>query len=60
VDPQELVLAVKYRLEAEVGIPAHQQRLVYKGRSLADYNTLEHYNIRESDLIHMVTALIGG
>lgn len=60
VDPRELVLALKERLEAELGIPLNQQRLVYQGKAMADYQTFEHYKVRDGDVVHMVTALVGG
>eukprot|EP01126_Amoeba_proteus_P045916 TRINITY_DN5168_c0_g1_i10.p1 TRINITY_DN5168_c0_g1~~TRINITY_DN5168_c0_g1_i10.p1 ORF type:complete len:124 (-),score=12.47 TRINITY_DN5168_c0_g1_i10:110-481(-) len=51
---------VKVDIQEKEGIPTHQQRLVFKGRGLADEKTVGDYGLSENDLIHLVLTLVGG
>ncbi len=51
---------VKVLVEEAVGIPVHQQRLIYAGRSLEKDRLLSDYKIGPSATIHLVLCLRGG
>jgi ubiquitin-like protein Nedd8 len=53
------VAEVKQRLEETAGIPSHQQRLVYRGKQMADARTLAHYAVGPNAILYMVLALRG-
>ena len=42
------------------GIPASEQRLIYKGKHMADEYSLSHYGLEHGSLVHLVFALKGG
>jgi hypothetical protein len=60
VDPDDLVLRIKEQLEQISSIPASQQRLVFKGKHMADYALLNHYHVPHAGTLYMVTQLTGG
>ena len=54
--PDSTVADLKAAIEAKVGIPQAQQRLIYKGKVMSkEENTLESYGItNDGDTVHMV------
>jgi len=55
------VIEVKERVEQHSGIPRASQRLIFRGKQLADAKTLKEYNLPENGgLLHLVLALRGG
>src|SRR5689334_17339355 len=56
VFPWDKVIEVKERIEETQGIPVEQQRLILKGKTLADERNLEYYEIA-NDVLHLVLAL---
>jgi hypothetical protein len=55
-----LILAVKEQVEYQAGVPAREIRLIYRGRNMADFQTLDHYNVHSGDTLIMATAMVGG
>jgi hypothetical protein len=52
VDATLQITALKQRIGAELGLPStSKQRLVHKGRILADEQTLESYNVASGETI---------
>ncbi len=60
VEPNALVRTVKSAIEAQEGIPADDQRLIWGGKDLEDGRTLAEYNIlREANLV-VILRIRGG
>jgi ubiquitin-like protein Nedd8 len=59
VSPENTIEQVKEQLEMKSGIPWHQQRLVFKGKQVADAKTLREYDVRPGSVLHLVLALRG-
>lgn len=51
---------VKLKLQDKEGIPADQQRVIFKGRQLEGWQTVGDSDIREGDHLHVVLRLRGG
>ena len=47
------VKEVKDKIQGQAGIPSHKQRLICRGKQLEDGLTLEYYNIRGGDTMHV-------
>jgi len=45
---------LKSQLEADVGVPPEQMRLIYAGRVLKDQQTLASYNIEDGRTVHLI------
>jgi hypothetical protein len=50
---------VKQLVETDQGIPADQQRLVYKGKQLEDSRGLTDYNIQKHSVLLLILRLRG-
>eukprot|EP01125_Pyxidicula_operculata_P017221 TRINITY_DN6025_c0_g1_i1.p1 TRINITY_DN6025_c0_g1~~TRINITY_DN6025_c0_g1_i1.p1 ORF type:complete len:347 (-),score=44.52 TRINITY_DN6025_c0_g1_i1:52-1092(-) len=59
VDPSDTIEEVKKKIEAKEGIPSSQQRLVWAGRALSDWNTLASYNIQKESTLHIILSMRG-
>ncbi|CAL1393407.1 unnamed protein product [Linum trigynum] len=60
VDLNYTIAGVKDKVEEVEGIPPIQQRLIFKGKQMADDKTGEDYRIEAGDVLHLVLALRGG
>lgn len=60
LDPSITMKQIKEILAKEEGIPAVQQRLLYKGLKIEDTQTIESQGIKNDDVIHMLMNLKGG
>ena len=54
------VFKLKQKLLERKGIYLEDKPLIYKGRILEDYDTLEDYNIKDGDLIRIIHHYVGG
>ncbi len=54
VTASEPILSVKRMVAKELDVPVHQQRLVFKGKTLSDGQCLGDYNIGPDTKIHLV------
>lgn len=52
--PQQTVCQLKERIEDKEGTPPFQQRLVFAGRTLDDYQTLQGCGIVHGSVVHLV------
>jgi hypothetical protein len=60
IKPEWSVLHLKHEIEEYFGIPTHEQRLIYSGRSLVDSHALSNYDIRNGAVVVMVLLMHGG
>jgi large subunit ribosomal protein L40e len=60
LSPNDLIAAVKLKLQKKDGTPAKEARLIYAGMQLEDHKTLGDYNIRKESLLHVTLRLRGG
>lgn len=59
VDADCLILQLKGEIEAQTGVPANEQRLIYGGASMTDYRSMASYSISSDAVIYMVISLQG-
>ncbi|KAL3104931.1 hypothetical protein niasHT_028463 [Heterodera trifolii] len=57
--PSNTIEEIKAKIERIERIPIRQQRLIFTGNQLEDERTLEDYNIRDGDMIHLILRLCG-
>jgi ubiquitin-like protein Nedd8 len=57
---KDTIMRIKERVEEIEGIPPDQQRLIFRGKTLADDRKARLYNITEGSILHLVLALRGG
>ena len=57
VNHSSTIEELKTMIQAKMGIPCDEQRLIYGGKLLADHLTLSDYNIREDANIHIVKKI---
>jgi len=50
---------LKQMINAKLGIPIDQQRLIYAGRQLEENNTMADYNLANDAVIHLILRLTG-
>ena len=50
---------VKWAIERECGLSVGEQRLIYSGRQMEDQRSLDDYNIKENEIIFLVSRLQG-
>ena len=55
---QNTVAELKARLETVAGVPADQQRLIFKGRVLGDAKALAEYGARTSSRLHLLHSTL--
>ena len=54
------VSELKELIEKHDQTPFDQQRLVYNGKQLEDERTLDHYNITQDTVVHIILRIRGG
>lgn len=53
VENADTIESVKEKLEYKIGIPVHQQRLLLGINRLLDYHTVQDYNLKNEDTLHV-------
>ena len=54
------IIELKYLIFNKVGMPADQQRLIFRGNQLEDNSKIFEYEIKNENTIHLVSRLLGG
>ena len=57
IQENELVADIKTKVQEKEHIPADQQILTYKGKNMENDKTLDDYNIKKGDTLHLSTRL---
>eukprot|EP00756_Hemistasia_phaeocysticola_P030567 Hpha_TRINITY_DN16298_c0_g1::TRINITY_DN16298_c0_g1_i6::g.12184::m.12184 len=60
VTSQDTTHNTKLKIQDKIGIPAHQQRLIYAGRQLTNDSKLADYDIQRESTLHLMLRLRGG
>lgn len=60
VEPSMTVLSIKEELFQKEGISVVQQKIIFRGVTLGDTQTVETAHIQAGEVLHMVTSLRSG
>lgn len=52
--PTDTAIELKIKIQDEEGIPPHQQRLIFAGKQLCDWKTVEDYYISRECTLHLI------
>ena len=58
--PSVTVTLVKEQYFTLVGLPAHQQRLVFRGKMMFDDNSMHSHGVVDGSIVHLVRRMRGG
>ncbi|CAG8758935.1 18583_t:CDS:2, partial [Racocetra fulgida] len=57
VSSSDTVYIIKLKIQDKEGFLADKQRIIFSGRELKDEHTLEYYNIKKEDTLHVVAKI---
>ena len=60
VKDEDSIEIMKQKIEEVSGVPAPQQRLICRGKNMADGKIVKDYELKHGDKLHMVLQLRGG
>ncbi|XP_076260026.1 ubiquitin-like protein NEDD8 [Rhynchophorus ferrugineus] len=57
IETTDTIETIKQKINEQESIPIDQQRLTFRGKPLKDSKTIDSYQLKNGNILHMVKAL---